>query len=75
MNVLQLKQEAGWRAVDFVASGMVVGLGHGSTAVFAVRCIVQLLREGRLRDVLGVPCSRQVKAEAQELGNTCRSTK
>ena len=68
MTILQLKQEAGWRAVDFVQSGLVVGLGHGSTAVFAVRCIAQLLREGRLRNVLGVPWSRQVKAEARELG-------
>ena len=67
-KIPQLKQEAGWYAVDFVESGMVLGLGHGSTAVFAVRCIAQLLREGRLRDVLGVPCSRQVEAEAQELG-------
>ena len=67
-NIPQLKQKAGWYAVDFVESGMVLGLGHGSTAVFAVRCIAQLLREGRLRDVLGVPCSRQVEAEAQELG-------
>jgi len=68
MDIPQLKQEAGWYAVDFVESGMVLGLGHGSTAVFAVRCIAQLLREGRLRDVLGVPCSRQVEAEARELG-------
>ena len=67
-NIPRLKQKAGWYAVDFVESGMVLGLGHGSTAVFAVRCIAQLLREGRLRDVLGVPCSRQVEAEAQELG-------
>jgi ribose 5-phosphate isomerase A len=67
-NIPQLKQKAGWYAVDFVESGMVLGLGHGSTAVFAVRCIAQLLREGRLRDVLGVPCSRQVEAEARKLG-------
>jgi ribose 5-phosphate isomerase A len=67
-NIPQLKQKAGWYAVDFVESGMVLGLGHGSTAVFAVRCIAQLLREGRLCDVLGVPCSRQVEAEARELG-------
>jgi ribose 5-phosphate isomerase A len=68
VNIPQLKQKAGWYAVDFVESGMVLGLGHGSTAVFAVRCIAQLLREGRLRDVLGVPCSRQVEAEARKLG-------
>jgi ribose 5-phosphate isomerase A len=68
MDIPQLKQKAGWYAVDFVKSGMVVGLGHGSTAIFAVRCIAQLLQEGRLRDVLGVPCSRQVEAEARRLG-------
>lgn len=67
-NIPLLKQKAGWYAVDFVESGMVLGLGHGSTTVFAVRCIAQLLREDRLRGVLGVPCSRQVEAEAQELG-------
>ena len=68
MDIPHLKQKAGWYAVDFVKSGMVVGLGHGSTAIFAVRCIAQLLQEGRLQDVLGVPCSRHVEAEARRLG-------
>jgi ribose 5-phosphate isomerase A len=67
-DIPQLKQQAGWRAADLVKSGMVVGLGHGSTAIFAVRCIAQLLREGRLEEVLGVPCSRQVEEDAQGLG-------
>jgi ribose 5-phosphate isomerase A len=66
-GVSQLKQQAGWRAVDCVEPGMVVGLGHGSTAIFAVHCIAQLLQEGRLHDVLGVPCSRQVEEEASRL--------
>jgi len=43
-------------------------LGHGSTAAFAVRHIAQLLREGRLQKILGVPCSRQVEEAAQRLG-------
>jgi ribose 5-phosphate isomerase len=68
MDIPQLKQKAGWYAVDFVKSGMVVGLGHGSTAIFAVRCIAQLLQEERLQDVLSVPCSRHVEAEARRLG-------
>jgi ribose 5-phosphate isomerase A len=68
MDIPQLKQKAGWYAVDFVKSGMVVGLGHGSTAIFAVRCTAQLLQEGRLQDVLSVPCSRHVEAEARRLG-------
>jgi len=67
-DTLQLKRKAGERAVDFVESSMVVGLGHGSTAVFALRRIAQLLREGQLREIVGVPCSRQVEAEARKLG-------
>ena len=68
MDVAQLKQKAAERAVDFVESGMVVGLGHGSTAIFAVRRIAQLLQSGQLEDILGVPCSIHVEEEARELG-------
>lgn len=64
----QLKQQAAERAVDFVKSGMVVGLGHGSTAIFAVRRIAELLHQGQLQDILGVPCALQVEAEARRLG-------
>ena len=67
-EVSQLKQRAAEAAVEFLESGMVVGLGHGSTAVFAVRRIGQLLREGQLQNILGVACSRQVKEEAERLG-------
>ncbi|MBC8248682.1 MAG: ribose-5-phosphate isomerase RpiA [Anaerolineales bacterium] len=64
----QPRQQAAERAVEFVKSGMVVGLGHGSTAIFAVRRIAELLHEGQLQDILGVPCALQVEAEAQRLG-------
>jgi ribose 5-phosphate isomerase A len=67
-NTSQLKQQAAEYAVQFVESGMVVGLGHGSTAIFAVRRIAQLLREGQLQGILGVPCSLQVEEDAQRLG-------
>jgi ribose 5-phosphate isomerase A len=62
------KREAAERAVDLVQSGMVVGLGTGSTAIFAVRRIGQLLRAGQLRDVVGVPTSGAVAEEAGRLG-------
>jgi ribose 5-phosphate isomerase A len=65
---LQLKQQAGEYAVQFVKSGMVIGLGHGSTAIFAVRRIAELLHKGRLENILGVPCSRQVEEDARQLG-------
>ena len=67
-EILQLKRRAAERAVEFVESGMVVGLGHGSTAALAVRRIAQLLHEGRLQDILGVACSHEVEDEAKRLG-------
>lgn len=68
VDVLQFKRSAAERAVEFVESGMVVGLGHGSTAIFAVRRIAELVESGQLRDVLGVPCSLHVEEEARGLG-------
>jgi ribose 5-phosphate isomerase A len=62
------KQQAAASAVAYVQSGMVVGLGAGSTAILASRRIGQLLREGRLRDIVGVPCSSAIEAEARALG-------
>lgn len=62
------KQQAAERATGFVEPGMIVGLGAGSTAIFAVRRIAQLLREGKLQNILGVPCSIQTGEEAARLG-------
>lgn len=68
MDVSLLKQEAAIYAVDLVESGVVLGLGHGSTAILAVRRVAEMLQAGRLRDILGVPCSVEVEREAQQLG-------
>ncbi len=62
------KQAAAERAADFVQSGMVVGLGTGSTAIFATRRIGALLRDGTLRDVTGFPTSKATADEARTLG-------
>jgi ribose 5-phosphate isomerase A len=67
-GILGFKKQAAEKAVEFIESGMVIGLGHGSTAVFAVRRIAELLKAGTLKEILGVPCSTQVAAEAQQLG-------
>lgn len=64
----RLKREAAQRAVELVRSGMILGLGHGTTAHQALVRIAELLRAGALRDIAGVPCSTQVEAEARELG-------
>jgi ribose 5-phosphate isomerase A len=67
-EVTRFKQQAAERAAQQVESGMVVGLGHGSTAVLALRCLAERISTGRVQDILGVPCSIQVEGEAQRLG-------
>ncbi|HUN08705.1 MAG TPA: ribose-5-phosphate isomerase RpiA [Aggregatilineales bacterium] len=64
----ELKRQAGIYAADQVQSGMVVGLGHGSTAIHAVRRIAERIQSGDLSDILGIPCSAQVEADARALG-------
>ncbi len=64
----RLKQEAAEFAVKFVRSGMVVGLGTGSTAIFATRKIGQLLREGSLKDLTCFATSKATQDEAEHLG-------
>ncbi len=67
-NVELLKRQAAEAAVTYVEPGMVVGLGAGSTALKALECISERLAQGTLTDILGVPCSEQVAADAQRLG-------
>ncbi len=62
------KQQAAERAVELVERGMVVGLGSGSTALFAIRLIGRLLRKGALAEIAGVPTSAATAAEARGLG-------
>ena len=62
------KRQAAERAVEFVESGMVVGLGFGSTARYAVERIAQRLAAGELKRILGIPTALQVESEARRLG-------
>ncbi|MDQ7028698.1 MAG: ribose 5-phosphate isomerase A [Ardenticatenia bacterium] len=64
-----LKHRAAVHAVDhFVRSGMVVGLGTGSTAAHAVVEIGARLRDGRLHDIVGIPTSEATARLARESG-------
>jgi ribose 5-phosphate isomerase A len=65
MNPKQLAAEHG---ASLVESGMVLGLGSGSTATLAVQAIGLRLREGSLRNVAGVPSSSAIAAVARESG-------
>jgi ribose 5-phosphate isomerase A len=64
----RLKQAAGEQAAALVESGMVVGLGTGSTAIFATRRIGALLRTGDLKDIVAIATSRATDTAARELG-------
>jgi ribose 5-phosphate isomerase A len=64
----QYKQAAAERAVELVQSGMVVGLGTGETATYAIRRIGALLRAGTLEDIEGVATSLATAAEAVRWG-------
>lgn len=68
MNQDNLKKIAAEKAVEYVRSGMVVGLGHGSTTIFALRKIAEMLKSGELKDIVGIPCSLMVENDAKELG-------
>ena len=68
MNVNALKQGAGEFAARFVESGMIVGLGSGSTAIFATRRIALSLHSGDLRNIVAIPTSLATKRSAIELG-------
>ena len=61
--------QVGYKAVDdYVKSGMVIGLGTGSTAAFAVERVGQLLKDGTLTDIMAVPTSVRTKEQAEGLG-------
>jgi ribose 5-phosphate isomerase A len=64
----ELKQRAAHRAVEFVESGMVVGLGTGSTTAFAVIRIGERMKSGDLKDIVGIPTSIRTEKLAGEWG-------
>jgi len=66
--VVEWRKRAAECATCYLGNGMVVGLGSGTTAAFAVGRIGQLLRMGHLKGVLGIPTSRAVEELAREQG-------
>jgi len=63
-----LKRAAAEHATSFLTSGMVVGLGTGTTAIWATRKVGALLAAGELRDIVAIPTSSETDAEARRLG-------
>ncbi|HET7847844.1 MAG TPA: ribose-5-phosphate isomerase RpiA [Pseudolabrys sp.] len=66
MSPDEQKRAAASRAVDFVAPGMRLGLGTGSTARHFVELIGERVRAGL--DIVGVPTSEATRADAERAG-------
>ncbi|MBN2043500.1 MAG: ribose-5-phosphate isomerase RpiA [Anaerolineales bacterium] len=62
------KQAAEYAVTQFVQSGMLVGLGFGSTAVHAVRKIADLLQTGGLKNISAIACAKYTEDYARQLG-------
>lgn len=63
------KQSAANAAVEgYVESGMILGLGTGSTAFWAVKRIGELLAGGGLTGVRGIPTSEATAEQARQEG-------
>jgi ribose 5-phosphate isomerase A len=62
------KERAAEEGASLVRSGMVLGLGSGSTATLMVQAIGRHLREGQLQGVIGVPTSSAIAAVARAAG-------
>jgi ribose 5-phosphate isomerase A len=60
------KKAAAERAVEFVQSGMVVGLGTGSTAYFAIEALGNRIKEGL--EIIGVATSSSTEQLAKKFG-------
>jgi ribose 5-phosphate isomerase A len=66
---IHLKKLVGFAAVDrFVTDGMTLGLGTGSTAIWAVRRVSERFHEGVLKGVRIVTTSLQSEIEASSRG-------
>lgn len=65
---MNLRQEAALKALEYIHSGMTLGLGTGVTAAYFIDGLGEKLRTGELRDIRGVPTSEASAARARGLG-------
>lgn len=67
-EVEKAKRLAGYKSIDnYVKSGMVVGLGTGSTAKYAVERLGSKLAAGELTNIIAIPTSIATENQARHL--------
>jgi ribose 5-phosphate isomerase A len=65
---MNLKEQAACEALRYVQSGMILGLGSGSTTTYFLDMLGERLRTGEVNDILGVPTSQASAERAQAAG-------
>ena len=66
------KEQAGRKAAEYVKNGMVVGLGTGTTAEWAIRALADRVKRGDVKDIQCIPTSTSTRRLADELGLSIR---
>ena len=66
--VADLKKAVGKAAAERIKSNTIVGLGTGSTTVFAIQHLGERLKSGNLKNIVGIPTSFQSENLARECG-------
>lgn len=72
MNQDELKAQTGRESVKYIKSGMIVGLGTGSTVRYMVDELGKQVQEGNLTNIIGVTTSSRTAKQAKELGITIK---
>ena len=65
---MNLKQQAASHALAYVRSGMILGLGTGSTTTYFVEMLGERLQRGELQGIAGLPTSERTAARARAVG-------
>ena len=69
-QISELKKRASYKAVEFVKDGMLVGLGTGSTATYAVDALAERIAQGLKIEAMRSTTDREVLIETKRHGQT-----
>ncbi len=72
MDQNALKEQTGKESVKYIKSGMIVGLGTGSTVKYMVDELGKQVQEGKIKDIIGVTTSNRTAKQARDLGITIK---
>ncbi len=73
MNQDELKAQTGKESVKYIKSGMIVGLGTGSTVRYMVDELGKQVQAGNLTNIIGVTTSSRTTKQAESLGITIKN--